>query len=510
MKVKIKFSDLIWYLIGLLMGRISGSLAEKHFKIRYLYAVASIFLIFSGVFSLYGCKGKEVYEEEIVQAAEVRSEAEDTTFLNVIIENCEDIISSAVNIPDMMSPDKEDPISDFITKLTDIYAEKDSLAVFRCYYPDAIKYSWEVYEEGSWITAEEDEIVSRVDELCRHTSTLILTADKEKKIRCRVSLMSGAPALEEANLYILPQEISNISADAYTAKAGEYVDCLNIPVTVTFTDGKKETITGLNGLYFWEEKEASAERSTTEAGNIKETITTVYTASEYRYTALGEKEGKIHYQDQNIPILFIGEDQTAPEILDLSVSEYQVSNGSDAPDPVTVTFRAEDDISLQSTLEYAFLPEGTEPKEEDWSSEASFSVDITKNGIWTAYCRDESGNIATQEKELLAIDSEAPVVKLAVETATGSWCKENRIIVEAEDASTVQYCYSCTALGIDSGWSSGNTYNVEDNGTWKVKVKDAAGNMTEEEVSINNIDAKPPVILGIKIKDQKEIKTDEN
>ncbi len=510
MKAKISVSDLIWYLIGVLIGFTTGFLSERHFRIRYLYAVTSIFLVI-GISCLYGCKGKEMNEEDVVQAAQIRPEAESNIPFDDIIDNSEDIVSSAVDIPELWATDQAEPICDFMTKLTDVYAEKDSLVVFRCYYPEAIKYVWEVYEDGRWTPAQEDEIVQRVDELYRHVSTFITTADREKQVRCRISLMSGAPALEEANLYILPQKISSISADSHVAKAGEYLDSLSIPVTVTFADGKKDTITGLNGLYFWEEKEASAEQSTTETGNIKETVTTVYAASEYRYTALGEEEGKLHYQEQEIPILLIGEDQTAPEILELAVSEYQLSNGSDASDPIKVTFRAEDDMSLQSTLEYAFLPEGTEPQEGDWSREASFEVDITENGIWTAYCRDESGNIATQEKELIAIDREAPVVRLTLETAAGSWCQENRIIVEAEDASTVQYCYSCTSLGIDSGWISSNTYTVKENCTWKIQVEDAAGNLTEEEVSINNIDAKPPVILGIKIKeDQKEIKTDEN
>ena len=147
----------------------------------------------------------------------------------------------------------------------------------------------------------------------------------------------------------------------------------------------------------------------------------------------------------------------------------------------------------------------------DFSSAAgsSFDVDIKQNGIWVAYCRDENGNIATKEKELIAIDDKAPVVDLQL--ANESWCQENKIIVEAEDDSMVQYCYRCSSLGIDSGWISEMTYSVKENGMWIVQVKDEAGNVTEEEISISNIDTEPPIIHGIRIKEKSggEAKTDE-
>ncbi|WP_288123857.1 contractile injection system tape measure protein, partial [Parabacteroides goldsteinii] len=40
--------------------------------------------------------------------------------------------------------------------------------------------------------------------------------DKEKQIRCRISLAGGTSVLEEASLYLLPEKIRSISADSYT------------------------------------------------------------------------------------------------------------------------------------------------------------------------------------------------------------------------------------------------------------------------------------------------------
>lgn len=515
--MKIRISDLVWYLIGVLIGSISGILSEGYLrKHRYLYIAASMLLILTGLSFLSGCsKDKELVdvEEDTVQAAEILSESEN----NISVEsrelsNSED---SSADLPGSKQPEQDavdeiqDPISDFITQLSDVYAEKDSFVVFKCYYPEATKYAWEVYEEGRWSTVAENEIIPKVDELYRKTSTYMTSADKEKRIRCRISLVNEMSILEEAGLYILPQEISSVSADTYIAMAGQYVDSLDIPVMVTFSDGSKEVITGLNGLCFWNTKEKSIEQSTTESGGIQETVTMVSMASEYTYAAAGENEGRMRYQDQEISIMIKGEDRTAPEIQDLTVSEFQVSDGSSKSEPITVTFQAEDDISLRSTLEYAFLPAGAEPQETDWSSKASFDVDITRNGTWVAYCRDESGNIASKEKEMIVIDSEPPVVKLHLENE--SWCQENKIIVEAEDDSAVQYCYNCISQGVDSGWISESIYMVKENGTWKVQVKDEAGNLTEEEISISNIDTEPPIVRGIVVKEKSggEAKIDE-
>ncbi len=515
--MKIKVSDLIWYLTGVFLGFVSGFLSESYFrKHRYLYAVVSMCLLFSVLLSLSGCTGKNVEDEgeDVVQAAEILSQSENN--LVTIESSGKEAASterSEQTLPELPeqkeADDVQEPISDFITKLSDIYAEKDSMVVFRCYHPEATEYTWEVYDEGRWESAAESEIIPKVDELYRKTSTFMTSADKEKQIRCRISLAGGTSVLEEASLYLLPEKIRSISADSYTVKAGEYVDSLTVPVVVIFTDDREETITGLNGLYFWNTEEESIEQSSTETGGIKETVTMVSTASEYSYIEVGENQGRMRYQDQDIPVIIVGEDQTAPTIQDLTVSAYAISDGSSEPEPVTVTFLAEDDISLRAALEYAFLPAGTEPQETDWNREASFDVDIKQNGTWVAYCRDESGNITTREEEVIAIDNKAPVVKLQLENV--SWCQENKIIVEAEDDSMVQYCYRCPSLRIDSGWISEKTYSVKENGMWIVQVKDEAGNVTEEEISIDNIDMEPPVIHGIRIKEKSggEAKTDE-
>lgn len=399
-----------------------------------------------------------------------------------------------------------EPLTTLPVTLSDVYAESGSIAAFKCYYPDAEDYTWETYDENDgWIPAQADDITVNTDELYRQISTLmVLAADNDRKefvVRCNVKRTTGTPITEEATLHVLPK-IESVSADSYTAEAGAYISAREIPVQVSFTDGSQDTVTGLGGLYFLE-KEESTEQDTTVSGNMKEIITTVITAHDYMYLE-GEKDVVLRYQGKNesvdIPAKLIGKDTTPPEITQLSIDDFEIST-IDRPVTVHVAISAKDNVTAYSKLQYAFLHEGEEPQEESWVDRSSFDADITMNGKWIAYCRDESGNIAKEEKDIIAVDNKAPVVQLSLENET--WCTENKILVDARDGLSVEYCYSCTQTGEDSGWITKNGYAVSQNGTWNVRVRDAAGNMTEEEITIGNIDNQAPVIK--KITEKKEI-----
>lgn len=104
------------------------------------------------------------------------------------------------------------------------------------------------------------------------------------------------------------------------------------------------------------------------------------------------------------------------------------------------------------------------------------------------------------EKEIITVDMKAPVIKsisLAEET---NWCRSNTIQVSAHDASDILYCYENHSGG-SSGWITYSEYTVDTNGIWIIRVKDAAGNVSEaEEIEISNIDKEAPVIHNISIK----------
>ena len=393
-----------------------------------------------------------------------------------------------------------EPVATFPLRLTDVYAEKGSVAVFRCYDPEATHYLWETYDPQTEGWVENGDAVEITDELYRRVSTLLVEADdshSELAVRCRVSRGTAEDIVSTAVLYVLP-EIESISVPEYTAEAGTYVSAGELPVQINFRDGSNDTITGLNGLFFLQ-KEESSEQGTTVSGNVTETITTVYTACDYNHLEAGDQEAVLRYQRRNGPqdveVMLIAEDRTPPVIKEVSIGAYEVST-TDQAVPVTVTIIAEDNITAYPELAYALMPEGKEPGTKDWIKGIStWDADITQNGTWVAYCKDESGNVSTLEKQLIVVDNKPPVVDVSL--AYDTWCQENKIHVDATDGMSVEYCYSCDQTGEDTGWSTRNEHTVTDNGTWHVKVRDAVGNITEQEISVDNIDRQAPVIRSI-------------
>ena len=121
----------------------------------------------------------------------------------------------------------------------------------------------------------------------------------------------------------------------------------------------------------------------------------------------------------------------------------------------------------------------------------------------SAYVKDGRGNIASKEQNLVVVDNMAPEIELHMENLN-DWCKENQIYVSAEDALPVQYRYLCEETREDSGWIDKSSKSIRENGTWKIQVQDSIGNMTEQSITIENIDTQPPVIHSIKEKTEKE------
>lgn len=404
--------------------------------------------------------------------------------------------------------------------LSDVYAVEGSIVIFKCFYPDASGYIWETFDETDqeWKKVAETDTARQSDELGREASAFITTAEKKNdglKVRCRAVINgngadtgpdpAGELPEETAVLHVLHETITGISAQDFTAEAGQYIEAGQIPVLVTYQDGSTETVTGLNGLSF-ADREESMEETTSVSGNVIETQTTVIRSHEYVLMEAGETQKNVRYKNGDtsidVPVQLCGQDLTPPMISDLTIDEFEISS-QDKPVPVTVRIRASDDITAEKGLKYAFLPEDREPEETDWTADASFTVQITQNGTWRAYCMDESGNTAVKETEIIAVDNKAPLLSLQLKVPQ-EWCRENEILVKSSDALSVEYRYICTSTGEDSGWITQGRYGIKNNGTWTVQAKDAAGNISEEEISIENIDSQPPVIRSIRVKEEKE------
>lgn len=489
------------YLTGVIQGYLKG-FSGDHRSVRYAgrallcTSVFAVLLLAAYVIDptiLPQLHENAEIDAAIAQAAEEAPEpkgVETEDLVQILLEKMPEVVSE---IGDEW---EKPPLDDSVMEPSDTYVEKGGTAVFKAYHPRAQAYQWEIYdaEAEGWEKAPQDAVSEQEDELQRKISSLALAADQERQVRCQISIEGSAPLSYEADLHILSGQISSISAEEFSADAGSYASAKDVPVEILYQDGSKESVTGLTGLFFLEQYSES-----TVSGDMKETITTVRTAREYDYIGSGSKEGMLLYRTSSgdsvdIPVNITGVDQTAPQITEFHISEFEVSN-VDKAIPVTVTIRAEDDVTPLRHLAYAFLPEGEEPQEEDWTDQSAFQTEITQNGIWMAYCRDEAGNVATKEREIIAVDNKAPTIRLILEKE--EWCKENKIYVSAEDSLPVEYCYSCEETGENSGWIMESSKSVMENGVWKIQVRDAVGNIAEEEITIDNIDTQAPVIRSI-------------
>ena len=508
--------DLLICLMGYLKGYLSGAAAE-HKVIKWAYrtartailltALAVVFVVVSYVPNIWKFPKDSETIVSVAKAAEEEVEADtpEETGENADKEHEE-------QEPEDMAEETEskpDPLDDSLMAPSDVYAEKGHPAVFKAYHPQAEEYQWEIYDidTESWKKAPEEAVVVRQDELLREISSLQLTSDRDQSIRCKIGIIRGTPITYEADLHILSSKIQSIAADEFSVQAGEYVCAMDIPVKVTYQDGSQDEITGLSGLSFMEQTE-STRASATECGNLKETITTIRTACDYDHVEdMGSQDVLLCYRpseeaSMDIPIAIKGVDMMPPQITSLTVDGYEIST-VDQIIPVTVTIKAIDEVTPTRQLEYAFLPEGVEVSEAEWMKEASFTVEIDQNGLWTAYVKDESGNIASEGKNLVVVDNKAPEIELHLETQN-SWCKENQIYVSAEDALPVQYRYLCEETGEDSGWIDESSKGIRENGTWKIQVQDSIGNVVEQSITIENIDTQSPIIRSIKEKTEKE------
>ncbi len=443
-------------------------------------------------------------QTEVVEQEQISNENMETAMEPDVSENIGDNISESAEdvqeIPDIQAALSQDTIS-----LCDMYAEHGTTVIFKCFYEDAAAYRWEYYDMGKrdWCVIEDAQI--EYDELYRQVSYIYMKASDENNgimIRCHIFFDdTREDIIESAFLYVLDKTVRNVSAEDAFLNAEQYVNILSIPVNVEYEDGSNETITGLSGLHFLNITEQAEDESVSIMGNLTETVTMTVSENDYAFINLGEQEVRLRYRNDlekkktEFTAKYTGIDQNPPVISQVDFSDYEVST-VDEPVAVTVTITAEDDMTPYPLLQYAILPFGKEPKEKDWITNYHFTKEMNNNGAWIIYCRDQYGNVATYEKDIIVIDNKKPVI-LSVSLEKEGWQSANTIKVDASDALSLTYSFSCAETGEDSGFIDRNEYNISENGTWKVRVMDRAGNISETNIFVTEIDNQCPIIIGI-------------
>ncbi len=167
-------------------------------------------------------------------------------------------------------------------------------------------------------------------------------------------------------------------------------------------------------------------------------------------------------------------------------NDWYVSN-------VTVTLAATDGGSGVATTEYNLDGSTT------WLTYPTEGIEFTTDGNHTVYYRstDTAGNIETTKTVSFKIDKTNPTITEVTGNPT-SWTKEDVILtVTASDSGSG---LAAEAYSFDNGatWQVSNQKTFTSNQTVNIKVKDAAGNVSEvENVSITFIDKINPTIDSV-------------
>lgn len=494
---------------------------EKRPGLTTIRIMAALVIIAAAAFVLFLIYRKES-QKDASYAVSHKTESKENEELAALLQEAGQIkqkeIETAVPSKEAEdSPERQEemPVShtDEPVKLSDIYSEAESTAIFKCFDKEAESYQWEYYDLAAkdWHQAEASDIRSYQDGLGREISGLEVKANPESHglmVRCTIHFPVKEEEVQTASLYILKDRIKSIFADDFETDANRYMSPLELPLQVTYQDGSKEELKGLNDFYFLVSEEEK-DYSTSISGDRIETTTLTTTECDYFFTHKDEpRETVLRYRTEetgsapeglDLTCTITGKDLAPPIISDVALSPFEISN-VDKPVTLTVTILAEDITTPYPELEYAFMYDQDEPTEEDWIKKPSFDIYIERNGTYVAYARDQSGNISQMNKQIITVDNKAPVItSVSLEQEEG-WCRSNAIKVKAQDTGEISYCFENKSAGISSDWITYSEYIIDTNGDWIILARDAVGNIAETGIAVSNIDREAPIIRGISVK----------
>ena len=119
----------------------------------------------------------------------------------------------------------------------------------------------------------------------------------------------------------------------------------------------------------------------------------------------------------------------------------------------------------------------------DWV--AGDKLTVSENGTYQFRVTDLAGNVTTQEIVVDKIDKVAPTMEISGNAT--AWTNKDVVLSATVSDGVVEYFN-----GTD--WVAGDTITATDNGTYKFRVTDLAGNVTEKEIIVDKIDKVAPTM----------------
>ncbi len=382
----------------------------KKAKIIIVPVILALLVIILGVGAWYLTKDKpkEAYipdAEPIAEEAVIDDTIDVTDDIKDITDDIKEVTDDSEDITEEeLEEEIKDQLSEESISLHNKYATEGEEVTFMIYDKAAIEYDWEIYdnEKKAFVAPNTESLGKETDELGRQVETLSISASSTNQmVRCKIK--TGEGEIEET-AYVFPlKEIESISIDKeMDIDAGRYISSSEIPVNITYKDKSKETVQGLNGLYFFTEKEEDCEVKKDDSGKRKVIKTITITESEYERIDIEDKEVTLIYGEEEFTLTLHGKDLREPEIKEVK-TDYE-DNGA------KVKIDAIDDISALPELTYAIKKQGEKVKDKDFIYTDSFTIDKDDYGAYTVYVKDTSGNIQQQDLTLEVKDDTPPEI----------------------------------------------------------------------------------------------------
>lgn len=286
--------------------------------------------------------------------------------------------------------------------------------------------------------------------------------------------LAGNVAKQSVVINKIDREAPVIVIDPISAK------WVNDQVTVTFsaTDNSNDTID-----YAVSEKDnlSAAEINGTETSYTATGNGTYYIYAKDLAGNIAKKAVEITTIDKEAPVITLNDysKEYTSEAFTISISVTDNSNGT--------IYTA---ISMMSTLAC----------DEITGTDTSFS--ILDNGTYYIYAKDEAGNVTNIKVVISNFDKEPPKFDIT-ETNDGNypdaagttWTKSVTATIKAFDNVALHekpYRYESSAE-----YEVKNSHIYDKNGTYTITVRDAVGNATDKNITIDSIDEVVPVINAI-------------
>lgn len=415
---------------------------------------------------------------------------------------------------------------------------EDSSVVFRCFSETASQsgmYEWQHYskENREWETigvidhagnisekSDEDTLLSLEEKEGIKQSVLSIKQSGEDKdkylVRCRVyddkereqHCVVSTPAM----LRVIDKNFTDLLINySDICEAGTVIGIEDIDVGLRYADGSVVFTNQMSENFrFLEDKVVKTDIKDNSDGSITESTTTSAVEKETYEIKLGENNITVRCRldDKITEGIFSvkGVDHIPPEFVEVTTSEASKNRSDSETSLVAFSLKGIDNYTPEEDLLYALAEKGVAVTDADYTKKNMYAMQTRDDFVYVAYVKDACGNVGTKEIIINIKDDVQPVID-AVELEHPDqdiYYQYNKIRVKAhDDQGELTYRYTLNLSGEENdragkgAWSDRNFYEIRQNGSYLVEVRDRGGNIVSETVEVKNVDNIAPVIKSV-------------